>query len=88
MVWKDENLAWKNHITYPESKIGKNIGLLFRSKPYLTKKCLLTLYYGYIHTYISYANIAWGSTYISNLKKVNSQQKHAVRIIYNKKSMK
>ena len=68
-----------------ENKIAKNICLLLRSKPYLTKKCLLSLYYSYIHTYISYANIAWGSTYISNLKKINSQQKHAIRIIYNKK---
>ena len=87
-VFLDENLTWKDHIRYLENKIAKNIGLLFRSKPYLTKKCLLSLYYSYIHTYISYANIAWGSTYISNLKKINSQQKHAIRIIFNKKSMK
>ena len=85
-VFLDENITWKDH--YTENKIAKNIGLLFRSKPYLTKKCLLSLYYSYIHTYISYANIIWGSTYISNLKKINSQQKHAIRIIFNKKSMK
>ena len=81
----DENLTWKDHIRYLENKIAKNIGLLFRSKPYLTKKCLLSLCYSYIHTYISYANIAWGSTYISNLGKINIQQKHAIRIIFNKK---
>ena len=83
-----ENLTWEDHIRYKETKIAKNIGLLFRSKPYLTKKYFLSLYYSYIHTYILYASIAWGSTYIPNLKKVNSQQKHAIRIIYNKKSMK
>ena len=60
----------------------KNIVLLFRSKPYLTN---LTMPLSYIHTYIFYANIAWGATYISNLKKINSQQKHAIRILYNKK---
>ena len=59
-VFLDENLTWKDHTRYLENKIAKNIGLLFRSKPYLTKKCLLSLYYSYIHTYISYANIAWG----------------------------
>ena len=68
-VFLDENLRWKYHIKYTENKIAKNIGLLFRSKSYLTKKCLLSLYYSYIHTYISYANIAWGRTYMSNLKK-------------------
>ena len=49
-VFLDENLTWKDHIRYLENKIAKNIGLLFRSKPYLTKKCLLSLYYSYFHT--------------------------------------
>ena len=30
------------------------------------------------------ANIAWGSTCRTNLKKINSQQKHALHIIFNK----
>ena len=86
-VFLDENITWKGklNIKYIKSKTAKNIGLLFRSKPYLSKKCLLSLNYNYIHTYISYPNIAWGSTYISNLKQINSKQKHAIRIIYNKK---
>ena len=28
--------------------------------------------------------MAWDSTYRTNLKKINSQQKHAIRIIFNK----
>ena len=59
-VFLDKNLTWKYHIKYLENKISKNIGLLFRSKPYLTKKCLLSSYCSYVHTYIFYANIAWG----------------------------
>ena len=58
-VFLDENLTRKDHIKYTENKFAKNIGLLFRCKPYLAKKYLLSLYYSYIHTYISYANIAW-----------------------------
>ena len=46
--------------------------------------CLLSLYCSYIHSYISCANIAWGNTYLSNLKQISSQQKHSVPIIYNK----
>ena len=76
---------WKEHIKYIENKIAKNTDIIFRSKPYLNLKCLLSLYYSYIHSYISYANIAWGNTYLSNLKKISSQQKHSVHIIYNKK---
>ena len=42
-------------------------------------------YYSYIQTYINYANIACGSTYRTNLEKINSQQKYAIRVIFNKK---
>ena len=45
-------------------------------------ECLLSLYYAYIHTYINYANLAWASTIRTNLKKIYSQQKHAMRIIF------
>ena len=53
-VFLDENLTCKDHIRYTENKIAKNMGLLFRSKSYLTKKCLFSLYFSYIHTYMSY----------------------------------
>ena len=49
-VFLDENLTWKYHIKFTENKIAKNIGLLFTSIPYLSKKCLLSLYNSYIHT--------------------------------------
>ena len=42
-----------------------------------------TLCYSYFHFYLSYANLSWGSTNITNLKKLLSQQKHAARIISN-----
>ena len=84
----DEKLTWTDHIKYTENKIAKNIGLLFRSKPYLRNKCLLSLYYSCIHTFISYANNAWGSTYILYLEKISTQQKHSIRVICNTKSLK
>ena len=33
-VLLDKNLCWKEHIKYIESKIAKNIGLLYKAKPY------------------------------------------------------
>ena len=52
-VLLDEHLSWKEHIRYTENKIAKNIGLLYRAKPFLGKYSLLTLYYSYIHTYFN-----------------------------------
>ena len=55
----------------------------------MNKQSLLSLYYSYIHSYINYiailyANVAWGSTYITKFKKLSIQQKHAMRTIRNK----
>ena len=69
---------------YLENKIAKNIGLMYRAKPFLDKESLLALYYSYIHSYLNYADLAWGSNYLTNLKKLRSQQKHAIRIVHNK----
>ena len=79
-----ENLSWKTHIKYIENKISKNVGILFKARPFLNKKSLLSLYYSYIHSYINYGSVSWGSTCRTNLKKINSQQKHALRVVVNK----
>ena len=83
-VLLDENLNWKEHIKYTENKIAKNLGLLYRARPFLERNAVLTFYYSYMQTYINYVNIAWDSTYRTNLKKINSQRKHAIRITFNK----
>ena len=57
---------------------------MYKAKPFLVKDSLLLLYFSYTHSYIDYANLAWASTHKANLKKIHSQQKHALRIVYNK----
>ena len=65
----DENLTWKNHIELLENKISKNIGVLFKASKLLNMRCLKNIYFALIHSYISYANIAWGSSFKTGLKK-------------------
>ena len=48
---------------------------------------MLCLYYSYIHSYLNYANTAWCSTNRTYLKKLQSQQKHAIRIIFHKNKL-
>ena len=57
---------------------------MYRAKPYLDKESLLALYYSYIHSYLNDANLACCSTYLTNLKKLRSQQNQAIRIVHNK----
>ena len=81
-VLLDQNLCWKQQIKYIESKIAKNIGLLHKAKPYIDKHSLLSWYHSYVHSYINYGNIVWGSATRKNLRSIYSQQKHAIRIAY------
>ena len=70
-----------NHIV--ENKIAENIGLLYQGKNYLDDKWLKQINFPHIHAYRNYANIAWVSAHKTKLKKVQSKQKHAFRIIFN-----
>ena len=63
-------------MTYFENKIAKNIGLMCRAKPFSDKESLLALYISYIHSYVNYANSAWGSNLSNKSEKLRSQQKH------------
>ena len=83
-AWLDDYLSWREHIRYLENKIAKNIGLMNKAKSFLGKESLLALNYSYIHSYLNYANLVWRSAYLTNLKKLCSQQIPAIRIVHNK----
>ena len=57
-VLLDENPSRKEHLKYTDNKIAKSIGLMYQVKPFVDKDSLLPLYFYYIHSYISYANLA------------------------------
>ena len=79
----DENLSWKKHLKLMENKTAKNIGLICKAKPSLNRDSLLVLQFSY-HSYIIYVNLVWGNTRRTYLRKINSQQKHPLRLIHNK----
>ena len=64
-----------------------NIDLLYRDKYLLNKSSLRCIYFGYIHSYLNYANILWGSTYQTKLKSIHLLQKRAIHIMFNKDKM-
>ena len=43
-VLLDENLDWKEHIKHAEKKIAKNVGLLYKARPFLERNALIALY--------------------------------------------
>ena len=69
-VLLDQHLTWKEHIKRTEKEISKNIGILYKAKPYLSERTLLCLYYLYIHSYLNYVKTAWCSTNRTCLYKI------------------
>ena len=83
-IMLDEYISWIDHIRIVENKIAKNIGLPYLVSHFLNEYSLKTVYCWFIHSYLNYANIAWGITYATKLKRVCLKQKHALCIVFNK----
>ena len=82
-VYIDQHLDWETHVNFIAAKISKSVGLLCKAKYYLPSKSLLTLYYALIYPYLTYYNLIWASTYVTNLQRIYLLriQKRAVRTI-------
>jgi len=80
----DETLSWKNQIDAVNKKVSKGIGILYNAKFYLSKRLITQLYFAFVHSHISYCNIAWASTHKTKLKSLICHQKHAIRLINNR----
>ena len=80
-VYIDQHLTWKTHINVISKKIAKSIGLTYKANFYLHQNSLLLLYYALIYPYLTYCNLIWASTYVTNLQRIYLLQKRAVRLI-------
>ena len=81
----DENLNWKSQISHIATKVSKSIVIIYKCSFYLStcKTPLRILYYSLIYPYFHYCNVVWASTYKTNLRRLVTLQKRAVRIINN-----
>ena len=48
----------------------------------LNQKSGENVYFSFIHSYINYSNIAWGSAYKTKLKKIFTYLKKAARVLF------
>ena len=82
-VLLDDNLTWKSHISLTANKLSKSIGIIHKSRFFLSTHSLRTLYNSMILPYLYYCNLAWAGTYKSNLQRIVTLQKRALRIVSN-----
>ena len=77
----DEYLSFEAHISMLCSKISKSLYIINRSKNFLPRESLLTLYFTLVHSHLSYCASIYGCASKTILNKLILKQKQAVRII-------
>ena len=77
----DQHLSWKPHIDFVSKKISKSVGIIAKARFYLSSQTFMTLYYSLVYPFLIYCNVAWSSTYCSNLNCIYLLQKRLVRLI-------
>ena len=77
----DRKLNWIDHITYVKNKIAKGIGIMYKSRQFLSKRALLDLFYAYIYPYMTYCIEVWGCASQTQLNCIFLLQKQIVRIM-------
>ena len=81
-VWLDDKLKWNIHANKLISKLKSGIGMMCRRKNLLSTKAKKLLYFGQIHSNLSYGLCIWGTMLQSSLtKKLSKIQKNVVRLI-------
>ena len=72
-TWIDDQLNWKAHVNKLLSKLKCGIGMLRRSINFLSNKAKRMLYFGQIHSNLTYCLSIWGSMLSCN--QIDSIQK-------------
>ena len=76
----DDAFTWSQHIYYISTKIAQGVGILKRTRSFLPKQSLLTLYQSMIEPYFSYCNIVWGQCNETLLDRLQTLQNRAARV--------
>ena len=81
-VWLDDKLNWDMHVNKPVNKLKCGVEMLQRSKNLLSVKAKKLLYFGQIHSNLSYLICIWGTMLQKGLaQKLGKIQNNAVKLI-------
>ena len=77
----DDKLNWKEHINYLYGKISRMVGIIYRTRDFLTLGALKTIYYSLVYPHLLYGIIFWSGASKFNFNKIFKVQKKIVRLI-------
>ena len=87
-TWIDDQLNWNVHVKKLKAKLKSGLGMMRRANQYLSPKAKKSLYYGQVHSNLSYGISVWGTMISKKSKKeLFDIQKKCVELIYNKKGI-
>ena len=78
---KEESLSFKYHINKTHAKVAASLAMLRRSKNYLPPKVKSLIYNALIKSHLEYCISVWGAAQTSFMKKLETAQKSAIRIV-------
>ena len=77
----DEKLKFNFHIDNICTKISKNIGVLYKLKNIIPLQSRISIYYAFVHPYLNYCQLIFGSTHDCYLNRIETLQKRCVRVV-------
>lgn len=80
-VTLDKHLKFSEHAQSLTQKVSFGIHVIIKTRPYFSTEILLSLYYAFIHSHLSYCLSSWGNTYWSHIGHLERLQKQALRLI-------
>lgn len=80
----DEKLSWSVHIHELITKLSKSVGLLRVSSECIPRNVLLSIFFAFFYSQVSYGILIWGSTYKSYLQPINVLYKKCLRLLCGK----
>ena len=72
-------MEWGYHIDHIRKKIASGIYAINSANRYLLVKNLKSLYFSFVHSYLSYGAMIWSSAYQCRLHQLEILQKKAIR---------
>ena len=74
----DSQLTYKNQINALSKKVSRLIGVLYKLRPFVTSKTLISVYYAMIYPFLLYGIVIWGNVSTTLIKPLYILQKKLV----------